>query len=82
MILSDIKDYVREQKQVSLKDIAVRFDISESAAIEMIAHWERKGVIRSVHTEETTAPCSNACGQSCGGCPIQCTMIYQWVEKD
>lgn len=77
MILSEIKEYLQTQGQASLKDIAVRFDVSESALIEMIGHWERKGKI----THVDNGGCGNPCGQKCSSCPMKCMMVYQWVDS-
>ncbi len=76
MILSEIKEYLQSQKQASLKDMATKFDVSESALQEMLAHWERKGRIFRLEN----AHCSNPCNQGCSSCPLQCLMIYQWKE--
>ena len=67
MILSDIRDYVKEQKQVSLKDIAIHFDVSEAAAEDMV--------------DPDGAACSCACGHKCSDCPAQCAFTYRWVEE-
>ncbi len=79
MILSDIRDYVKDQKQASLKDISIHFDIPESAAEEMVEHWIRKGKIKRLHPDG--AACSCACGHKCSDCPAQCAFTYQWVES-
>ncbi len=76
MILSDVRDYLQKQGQASLKDICVKFDTPESAMEEMLAHWERKGRIRRMDS----ASCGNPCGQKCADCPVQCRMIYQWID--
>ena len=76
MILSDVRDYLQKQGQASLKDICVKFDTPESAMEKMLAHWERKGKVRRMDS----ASCGNPCGQKCAGCPVQCQMIYQWVD--
>ena len=79
MILSDIRDYVKEQKQVSLKDIAIHFDVSEAAAEDMVDHWIRKGKSKRRHPDG--AACSCACGHKCSDCPAQCAFTYRWVEE-
>ena len=78
MILSEIKDYLQAQGQASLKDIADKFDLTESALQEMLAHWERKGKIGRLDSSH----CVNPCGQKCSSCPLQCLMIYQWKQPD
>lgn len=76
MILSDLKDYLKSHEQVSLRDVAVRFDVSETAAEGMLEHWERKGKLKRLENSS----CSNICGHNCAACPMQCSMIYRWTE--
>lgn len=75
MILSELKEYLKQNGQVSLSDVAVRFDISESAAQGMLEHWERKGLIRQVEHEA----CRCSCGRKCASCPMNCSKTYQWT---
>lgn len=79
MILSALKSYLHEKKQASLKDIAAKFDTSETALEGMLAHWERKGLIKK---RQEAASCENACGHKCSTCPMQCTQIYEWTQND
>ena len=71
MILSDIRNYLRERGQASLSDLALHFDSEPDAVRGMLAIWLRKGRVRSFRL-----------GQSCGGC-TQCdpaaNEVYQWV---
>lgn len=57
MILSDLKDYVKSRRQVSLKDAALHFDVEPEAIRGMLDFWVSKGKIRKY---------SNQTG--CGGC--------------
>ncbi len=77
-MLSKIKEYLKEQGQASLRDIAVHFDVSEEAAQGMLEHWERKGKVRRMES----ASCGGACGHKCSSCPMQCSMIYQWTDPE
>lgn len=76
MILSDLKDYLRSHEQVSLRDVAVRFDVSEAAAAGMLEHWERKGMLKRIDNPS----CANVCGHDCASCPMQCSALYRWTE--
>ncbi len=75
MILSDVRDYVREHGRASLRDIAVKFDLPETAVLEMLAHWERKGVIR----RSAEVP---PCGGKCAGCVLQCAAVFYWNDPN
>lgn len=73
MILLEIKEYLQTHKQASLQDIAVKFDLTEDAAKEMLAHWERKGkVFRSEKKK--------GCGKECSCCSSPCGAVYFWKE--
>lgn len=76
MILSELREYLQEHGQASLRDIATRFDVSEEAAEGMLEHWARKGKIKNF---ENTS-CEGVCGHKCSSCPMQCAMIYQWLD--
>ena len=72
VILSQIRDYLRERGQASLRELAQRFNSEPEALRGMLDHWIRKGQV-SRHTVDA----------SCGGC-TQCdpaaTEIYVWTE--
>jgi predicted ArsR family transcriptional regulator len=70
MILLEIKEYLRKRKQASLRDIAAKFDLTETAAEEMLAHWERKGKIAQA---EKSCDC-----RSCSQCSLPCGAVYVW----
>ena len=74
MILSEIRDYVRDRGQVTLQDIAVHFDTDPEALRSMLAHWIRKGKIlrRSVSAD---------CGSSCTQCDPTAVELYVWHEN-
>ena len=72
MILLEIKEYLQKRKQVSLRDIAAKFDLTEEAAAQMLAHWEDKGKI--TRTEK-----SGGCGQNCSCCSAPCGTTYRWT---
>ena len=73
MILSDIRDYLRERGQASLSDIALHFDSEPDAIRGMLAIWIRKGKV---------APLAGpACG-GCNQCDAAASEVYQWVTSD
>lgn len=74
MILSEVRDYLRERGQASLQDLALRFDSDPEALRGMLAHWIRKGgVIR-----RTAAA---ACGSSCTQCDPAAVELYVWRDS-
>ncbi|MBR1777719.1 MAG: hypothetical protein IJ752_03935 [Alphaproteobacteria bacterium] len=75
MILLEIRDYVKEQGQVSLQDAAVKFDLPEETAAQMLAHWEKKGKI--VQAEKTCGACCS-CSQKTNR---SCRTVYLWKES-
>ncbi len=61
MILSELKDYVKSRRQVSLKDAALHFDVEPEAIRGMLEFWVRKGKI-SKHGND--AACAGGCACS------------------
>lgn len=79
MILLDIKEYIRQHGQVSLQDVAVKFELTENAAAQMLTHWERKGKIERIGKKGCSC-CS--CGSANGECASACGAVYQWKEEN
>jgi hypothetical protein len=73
MILSEIRDFVRQRKQCTLQELVLHFDIDAEALRGMLAKWIRKGKIRQL-------PVSPACGSGCHKCDPALTELYEWVE--
>ncbi len=72
MILSDIKRYLRERRQVTLADLAVHFDSDPDAMRAMLDQWIRKG---RVSRTDLRAGCAKGCGSCrCGGA----MEMYTW----
>ncbi len=74
MILSDIRDYLRQHGQATLADIATHFDTSPEAMRGMLETWIRKGRVER-------HPANAACGSSCSQCDPATTEIYVWVGE-
>lgn len=79
MILIEIKDYIIQHKEVTLPQLAMRFQMPESAIENMVAVWVQKKVI-----EKLTLTCGTFSDQSgCGGCSDSCqTQIIQQMGKN
>ncbi len=73
MILNDIKSYVKLRKQVSLKDIALHFDIEVEAVKGLLDFWIQKGRIK---LSSSNSSCNTG---SCSSCSQQdSSEIYEW----
>ena len=71
MILSDLRDYIKQRQQVSLSDIINHFDTDEQAARAMLDIWIQKG---KIHRKMATA----SCGSNCNQCETTSTEYYIW----
>ena len=74
MILSDIRDYLKQRGQCSLSDIALHFDSDADAVRGMLDVWVRKGKV-----EKNAA--TPSCGTSCQSCDPATTEVYIWLES-
>jgi hypothetical protein len=71
MILSELKDYVKSRRQVSLGDAALHFDAEPEAIRGMLEFWVRKGKI-SKHGND------GACAGGCACSFRQDQEMYVW----
>ncbi|PCI06601.1 MAG: sugar metabolism transcriptional regulator [Gammaproteobacteria bacterium] len=74
MILSDIRNYLKQRNQCTLSDIALHFDTDADAVRGMLDIWIKKGKI-----EKSYATAS--CGTSCQACDPAATEVYFWCES-
>jgi len=74
MSLIELKNYLRQQKQVTLTDLANHFDTELDTMRALLAHWQNKGKVVQIHHH-------NGCGKGCGGCCQQEIEIVRWQEK-
>ncbi len=76
-MLAEIRDYLETHREVTLGDLANRFDMPESAVRGALRPWIRKGRV---------VPVSGRCGSGCGsgGCSSCATgpetEIYRWAD--
>ena len=75
MILSALRDYIRQQVHATLADIALHFDAEPTALRGMLDVLIDKGKVRK--TSLTTS-----CGSNCNRCDPASTEIYVWCEAD
>jgi len=74
MILSQVRDYLKQRGQCTLSDIALHFDTDADAVRGMLDVWIKKG---KVERRSATA----SCGTSCQSCDPAATEVYVWKES-
>lgn len=74
MILSELRDYIRQQHRVSLKDLAMHFNVEADAMRGMLTKWINKGSVRKLSQE-------SSCGTSCCKCDPAMTELYEWIDN-
>ncbi len=74
MILSELRDYIRERRSVALSDIINHFDIDENTARQMLDVWLSKGKIGKQLA-------TTSCGSSCNKCASANTEYYFWADN-
>ncbi len=73
MILSDIKQYLKQRGSASLSDISLHFDTDPDAMRGMLDQWIRKGKVTKQSAKAT-------CGSGCNRCGLEGTEVYRWIE--
>jgi hypothetical protein len=73
MILTEVRDFIRDRGQVALRDLALHFDMDEEAMRGVIAHWVLKGKVRKLPSGTTCSGCSS--------CTPETIEIYAWTER-
>ena len=74
MILSQIRDYLKQRGQCTLSDIALHFDTDADAVRGMLDIWIRKGKVEKRSATES-------CGTSCQSCDPATTEVYSWCNN-
>ena len=62
-MLREIKQLLKKQSPLSLKELAIHFSVTPETILPMLKLLEEKRQIRSIQTN---------CGGSCAGCPGAC----------
>jgi putative ferrous iron transport protein C len=73
MILSDLKNYLKEHKRVALVDLANRFSMEPDALRGMLGKWINKGKVRKLDS-------GTRCGDGCCQCDPAQIELYEWVD--
>lgn len=71
MILSQVREYIRERGNATLSDVALHFDAEPEAVRGMLEIWINKG---KIHRQSAT----ENCGSSCNSCDSAAIEIYSW----
>ncbi|HID45137.1 MAG TPA: sugar metabolism transcriptional regulator [Chromatiaceae bacterium] len=71
MILSELRDYIKNRQRVALLDMAHHFDAEPDALRGMLDKWVAKGRIERL-------PQGTECGGGCCKCDPATTEIYEW----
>jgi hypothetical protein len=73
VILSDLRSYLKEQRRVSLTDLANHFGVEAEALRGMLGKWISKGNLRKL-------PSGTVCASSCCKCDPASIELYEWID--
>ncbi|MCO6524149.1 MAG: hypothetical protein J6562_03900 [Candidatus Schmidhempelia sp.] len=79
MLMADIRDYLQLIGRANLRDLALRFQIQESAMEQMLAFWIKKGFITQHHLTQDS--CRQGTCSDCFECSEGLKKIYIWRNK-
>jgi hypothetical protein len=74
MILTEVRDYLKNRGQAPLRDMALSFGMDEAALRPLLDQWIAKGKVKKL-------PSGTTCGGGCSSCAPQTIEIYQWLEN-
>ena len=74
MILSELRDYLRQQHRVALKDLETHFNIEADALRGMLGKWIAKGYLKKLSS-------GTSCASGCCKCDPALIELYEWVGK-
>lgn len=74
MILTEIRDYLKQHGQVSVMDIAYRFEVEPEVIRSMVAKWINKGMVEEF--DVLTQKC-----KGCTKCDDKKNEIYRWTAS-
>lgn len=73
MVLSELRNYLQENRRVLLVDLANRFDMDPDALRGMLQKWVNKGKLRKVSGD-------TGCSGGCCKCDPATLELYEWLE--
>ena len=72
MILTDVRNYLREKGQAPLRDMALEFNMDQNALRPIVEQWVNRGKVQKLAQ-------GTSCGSSCNACAPETIEIYQWL---
>ncbi len=72
MILTELRDYLKQQGQAPLRDMAINFNMDQEALRPLLEQWMAKGRVEKL-------PSGTACHGGCSSCAPQTVEIYRWI---
>lgn len=73
MILTQVRDYLKQKGQTPLRDMALEFGMDQEALRPIIEQWVEKGKVVKL-------PQGTSCGGGCNSCAPETIELYQWVD--
>ncbi|KPJ68119.1 MAG: hypothetical protein AMJ43_01575 [Coxiella sp. DG_40] len=73
MILSELREYVREHHVVNMYDLVIHFDTDADTIRDMLNVLIRKGQVRKVQDSDVLC-------RKCVQCRLLAAELYEWVE--
>ena len=73
MILTQVRDYLKQHRQAPLKDMALTFNMDQQALKPLIEHWIAKGKVEKM-------PAGTGCQGGCTSCAPETIEIYSWID--
>jgi len=74
MILTQVRDYLKQRGQAPLRDMALEFNMDQEALRPIVEQWIAKGKLEKL-------PEGSACGDGCNSCEPQTIELYQWIDS-
>ena len=76
-MLRDIKQYIKTNRRVSLRDISLHFQVDPNALQPMLDLLMKKGTIRCIKNDN----CASCGDCTVAGCDKTTMLIYEIVEE-
>lgn len=75
MLLQAVKTYLQSQANVSLQQLAWKFETDPNALRPLLARWLASGKLERLENPS----CGSGCSRGCGSCSSTRDEIYRWV---
>jgi len=72
MIVTEVRDYLRQRGQAPLRDMALAFSMEQDALRPILEQLVDKGKAEKL-------PEGSTCGGGCHSCAPETIEIYQWI---